>query len=228
MRRRRPTGLRLALPGVLLGLALMSVGVGLWSFADMVSHERPARREAAAVELPVRPEAAMAPGLAVVVRVVVPSLGIDLPVISGDVEVPDQGPDGYPPCDVALYMSAFEQPGAPGTTYLYAHARPGMFLPLLEASRRAEAAGLIGALVEVDTSDALRHVFRVTRVVRHVDDFDLVYDAPPGVQQLILQTSEGPRGTVGKLQVLATLEGVLRAGGTGVPGVARPRPCYTG
>ena len=71
-------------------------------------------------------------------RVVIPSLGIDLPIVSRDLAVPNQGPDVYPPCDVAVYHTSFQQPGQPGTAYLYAHARDGMFLPLLNASLRAK------------------------------------------------------------------------------------------
>ena len=67
---------------------------------------------------------------------VIRSLGIDLPIVSGELEVPDQGPDGYPPCDVALYLPEYAQPGERGATYLFAHARAGMFLPLLRASEQ--------------------------------------------------------------------------------------------
>src|SRR5689334_14183232 len=52
-------------------------------------------------------------------RIILRYLGIDLPIISRDRKVQDQGPDLYPPCDVAIYHTAFEQPGQPGTTYLY-------------------------------------------------------------------------------------------------------------
>ena len=47
------------------------------------------------------------------------------------------------------------------------------------------------------------HLYRITRVKRHATDFSLVTDAPPDKEQLILQTAEGPRGTMPKLQVLA-------------------------
>ena len=54
-------------------------------------------------------------------------------------------------------------------------------------------------------------MYQVTQVKRHALDFSLALDAPPGSQQLILQTSEGPRGTVPKLQVLAEPVDVLDA-----------------
>lgn len=154
------------------------------------------------------------------------ALDIDLPVISRDRRVRGQGPDQYPPCDVALYHTAFQQPGEPGTTYLYAHARAGMFLPLLRASERRDGASLIGALVQVYTSDDLEHVYQITRVKRHALDFSLAFDASPDAQQLILQTSEGPRGTIPKLQVLAEPVEVLPSTRAEARPRARPRACY--
>lgn len=146
--------------------------------------------------------------------------------MSRDERVPGQGPDLYPPCDVALYHTAFGHPGQGTTTYLYAHAREGMFLPLLTASERRDGQELLGALVQVYTSDARVHVYQITRVKRHAVDFSLVDTAPPGTEQLILQTSEGPSGTIPKLQVLAEPLDVREA----TPGEARPRPrprpCY--
>jgi hypothetical protein len=162
----------------------------------------------------------------VATRIVIASQDIDLPIISRDRRVKGQGPDKYPPCDVALYHTAFQQPGEPGTTYLYAHARAGMFLPLLEASTHRNGAALIGALVQVYTSDDREHVYQVTRVRRHALDFSLAFDAPPGAEQLILQTSEGPRGTVPKLQVLAEPIEVLDAKPRDAEPRAHPRACY--
>ena len=163
---------------------------------------------------------------AVATRVVIPSERIDLPVISRQQSVPDQGPDLYPPCDVALYHDAFGQPGRAGSTYLYAHARAGMFLPLLEASERQDGASLLGALVEVYTADDRLYVYEIFRVKRHALDFSLALDVPPGEQRLVLQTSEGPRGTVPKLQVAARLVSELPA--TRQEAQPRPRPvaCY--
>ncbi len=159
-------------------------------------------------------------------RIVIGSRDIDLPIISRDRKVKGQGPDKYPPCDVALYHTAFQQPGEPGTAYIYAHARDGMFLPLLEASMRRDGASLIGALVQVYTSDDREYVYQITTVKRHALDFSLALDAEPGTRQLILQTSEGPRGTVPKLQVLAEPVDVLDVSHTEAVPRARPRACY--
>jgi hypothetical protein len=137
-------------------------------------------------------------------RIVIPSLGIDLPVVAGGTD--------YPLCDVVQYLFGFAAPGEPGTTYLYGHAREGMFLPLLEASEVDDGAGMIGALVELYTDDLMKHVYQINIVKRHAIDLRLAYfDLEPGEHRLIMQTSEGPRGTVPKLQVAATPVGVYPA-----------------
>lgn len=159
-------------------------------------------------------------------RIIIRYLGIDLPVISRDRRVPNQGPDLYPPCDVAVYHTAFQQPGEPGTTYIYGHARSGMFLPLLEESERDDGKGMIGKVVRVYTNDDKLHLYRITKVKRHATDFSLVTDAEPGSEQLILQTSEGPRGTVPKLQVLAIPYDVRESTREEARPRARPRACY--
>jgi hypothetical protein len=159
-------------------------------------------------------------------RIILRYLGIDLPIISRDRRVPNQGPDQYPPCDVALYHTAFQQPGEAGTTYLYGHAREGMFLSLLEASERNDGEELIGKVVRVYTSDDMLHLYRITKVRRHATDFSLVTDAPPDKEQLILQTSEGPRGTVPKLQVLAEPFDVRQSTREVARPQAKPRACY--
>lgn len=157
-------------------------------------------------------------------RIVVPSLGIDLPVVAGDIEVAGNE-DGYPLCDVAQYLVEYSQPGEPGTTYLYAHARTGMFLPLLEGSRRNDGRAMIGALVEVYTSDDRLHLYEIHVVKRHATDLTLAHQLPPAGHQLIMQTSEGPRGTVPKLQVAARPLGVIDADPAQARPQPRPRPC---
>jgi hypothetical protein len=138
-------------------------------------------------------------------RVVVPALGIDLPIVPGDLDVPGN-PGNYPLCDVAQYLVAepFVQPGEEGTTYIYAHAREGMFLPLLEASSVDDGASMLGALVQVYTRDDRRYLYEVFAVKRHATDFSIAETAP-GEHRVVLQTSEGPRGTIPKLQVAARL-----------------------
>ncbi len=119
----------------------------------------------------------------VATRVVVPALRIDLPVVK-----PPNDPGHFPYCDVAEYLPQLSQPGSPGTTYLYAHAREGMFLPLLLKSRIDNGHAMLGMLVQVYTDDNLLFLYEITRVLRHQSGE--VYSKPE--EQLVLQTSEGP------------------------------------
>jgi hypothetical protein len=159
-------------------------------------------------------------------RVRIPLLQIDLPIVPGDLDVPGNLND-YPLCDVAMYLPEFVQPGEPGTTYLYAHAQRGMFLPLLTASETDDGAALIGALVEVFTSADEVHVYEIVVVKRHATDFSLATDAGDA-EQLLLQTSEGPTGTVPKLQVAARPVSVSRAAPSEAQPEPQPRVCLPG
>lgn len=130
-------------------------------------------------------------------RVRIAALDIDLPVIKGG--------SGYPKCNVAMYLKELRQPGQGGATYLYAHAREGMFLPLLETSERRQK----GMVVEVWTNDDLRFLYEIVDVRRNQTSLDDPLAAE--AEELWLQTSEGPRGTVGKTQVIAMPLSVERA-----------------
>jgi hypothetical protein len=219
---------------VAVGLLVATVALGIRPPADM-ARGVPPPVSLPAVPPPVRtdlpllvppsptPEPTRRPRAS---RIIVRSLGIDLPIISRDRKVQDQGPDQYPPCDVALYHTAFQQPGEDGTTYIYGHARDGMFLSMLEASERDDGKEMLGKVVRVYTNDDQMHLYRITQVKRHATDFSLVTDAPPDKEQLILQTSEGPRGTVPKLQVLAEPYDVRPATREEARPEPHPRACY--
>ena len=140
---------------------------------------------------------------------VVPALRIDLPVVK-----PPNNPDHFPYCNVAEYIPQLSRPGYPGTTYLYAHARKGMFLPLLETRDRA----MLGMLVQVYTNDNQVFLYEVTRVLRNQTSLDIAYGAKK--EQLMLQTSEGPRGTIGKTMIIARPISV----GPADPAAANPTP----
>lgn len=148
----------------------------------------------------------------VATRVVIPALKIDLPVVK---PVSDSA---YPRCDVAEYIQALGQPGQGRATYLYAHARKGMFLPILDASRVNNGARMIGMMVQVYTSDDMLFLYEITKVKRHQLALDEAADAT--TEQLWLQTSEGPRGTPGKTQVVA----VPLSSGPADPADAHPKP----
>jgi len=130
---------------------------------------------------------------AMATRIAIPGLKVDLPIVKPG--------GGYPLCNVAMYIQELSQPREAGVTLIYAHARKGMFLPLLERSRIDNGASLIGATVKVWTSNDLVSTYRITRVRRHVTSLDGVFSI--GTEQLWLQTSEGPRGTTAKLIVVA-------------------------
>ncbi len=130
-------------------------------------------------------------------RVRIPALDIDLPVIK-----PSDVPDEYPKCNVAMYIKELHQPGQGGATYLYAHARPGMFGPIYNlAIVRKKPNELKGIYVEVFTSDDMRFTYQVTEV--RLDQRDLVDALNAPGEELWLQTSEGPAGTKGKTQLRA-------------------------
>ena len=159
-------------------------------------------------------------------RVRVPSLGVDLPVVSGDVDVPGNA-DRYPLCDVAQFLTSegFVQPYEPGTTYVYAHARAGMFLPMLAASQERDGASMLGSLVQVYTSDGRVWLYEIFQVKRHATDFSLAFDVPEGERRVILQTSEGPTGHIPKLQVAGRLIGEQRVSAPVANPVPVPRVC---
>jgi hypothetical protein len=113
--------------------------------------------------------------------------GIDLPVV--------RSPKGYPYCNVGMYMGALNQPTEPGVTYLFAHARKGMFLPLLDEWVQNRGVDMIGMKVYVYTSDNMRYTYVVDKVWKS-KSLDGAYTTS---EQLWLQTSTGPNYTYPKL-----------------------------
>jgi hypothetical protein len=122
----------------------------------------------------------------VATRVRIAGLKVDLPVV--------KPPTGYPLCNVAMYYlhPSLGQPGEGKSVYLFAHARTGMFLPLLTASKVSNGKKMIGMIIEVWTSDDQRFLYVITDVLRHTA-FDKVFDKPfaATTETLWLQTSEG-------------------------------------
>lgn len=126
-------------------------------------------------------------------RVYIPSYKINLPVVPG--------PSGYPYCNVAMYQKILWQPTEPGVTFIYAHARTGMFLPLLNASKINNGAAMIGKLVYVYTTDSMMYTYKITQVRRHVKSIQNSVGVTS--EQLWLQTSEGPNFSYPKLVIVA-------------------------
>jgi sortase (surface protein transpeptidase) len=135
----------------------------------------------------------------VATRVVVPALKIDLPIVK-----PVGGSNTYPQCNVAMYIKELHQPGQGGATYLYAHARDGMFGPIYHlATEVRKPQKMLNMIVQVYTSDDQVFEYYVTQVLLHQTSLNAALDAT--TEELWLQTSEGPKGTVGKTQVRAEL-----------------------
>lgn len=147
----------------------------------------------------------------VATRVRIASLDIDMPVI--------KGPAGYPPCDVAMYIKELSQPGQGRAIYLFAHARPGMFEPLL----KTKAPDQRGSVVEVWTSDDQLFLYEIFEVRRDQRDLDDAINADR--EELWLQTSEGPKGTPGKTQVIAKPLSSGPADPADAHPKAKPRAC---
>ena len=118
-------------------------------------------------------------------RIVISRLGIDLPLEWGDIgrDVPRSDFAGATPERLALVFPGSALPGAGGNTYIYSHARTGMFISLW--SVRA------GDVVELRWPDAsLRYA--VQRIVPRVDPSDTSWLDAGGPERLTLQTSTGP------------------------------------
>lgn len=115
-------------------------------------------------------------------RVRVPRLGIDLPIREGVVQrdVEQQ----QTPEDFAFHLPGTAFPGQLGNTYLYAHARRGMFLSLWEAK--------VGDLVEIATPSGAVLTYAVTDVMPRVAPTDISVAMPTEDERLTLQTSTGP------------------------------------
>ena len=104
-------------------------------------------------------------------RVRIAALNIDLPWSSRRA--------GIPHCNVAMYYNdpTIGQPGQGKSVYIFAHARTGMFLPLLDASKVSNGKKMVGMVAEVWTSDDQRFLYVITDVLRHVP-FDSVFSKP--------------------------------------------------
>jgi len=152
----------------------------------------------------------------VATRVAVPSLGIDLPIVL-------QRGNAFPWCNVAMYLPGLSQPGEAGVSFLYAHARTGMFLPLLTASLVNNGARMLGMKVYVWTSDDHLYTYQVTRVRRHQYTLPDLWSITS--QQVWLQTSEGPYGTFNKLMVVARRIAVTTAAHAVAHPKAQPAVC---
>jgi hypothetical protein len=170
-----------------------------------------------------KPSATPKLGIGHATRVVVPALNIDIPVIPGN--------NGYPLCNVAMYidnlgkpLKDLGRPGRDGATYLYSHARDGMFGPIYRlAIEKGTPRKMLGMVVQVYTDDSKVYLYEIREVRLHQTSLDDAMGASR--QELWLQTSEGPRGTLGKTQVRALPMSVGDAGYKESHPKARPVAC---
>jgi hypothetical protein len=141
---------------------------------------------------------------------------IDLPIV--------RGPSGYPYCNVAMYMGALNQPAepAPGATFIFAHARTGMFLPLLKQWQKNRGVNLIGKIVYVWTSNSRKHTYRIIAVKQTNDVQAAVGEV---ADRLWLQTSTGPNYTYPKLVVKAQRISTVASTYADAHPTARPVKC---
>lgn len=204
------------LPAVLTATGVSLIAAGLLSYSAPVeagpgpsaSPEIVALSPTPTIPLPTFPPAsgstspspsATAPADRVATRVVVPALQIDLPIVK-----PSGGSSTYPQCNVAMYIKELHQPGQGGATYLYAHARDGMFGPIYHLAVEVnKPQKMLNMIVQVYTSDDQVFEYYVTQVKLHQTSLNAALDAM--TEELWLQTSEGPKGTVGKTQLRAEL-----------------------
>ncbi|MEX1334736.1 MAG: hypothetical protein AB1Z66_05530 [Candidatus Limnocylindrales bacterium] len=160
------------------------------------------------------------------VRVRVPYFDIDLPVVWSGRKVAGN-PPGYPLCDVAQYLVDegldLRLPGVPGTSWLYGHAQPGMFLPLTESYFRNGQRELVGRLIKLQLRDGRLLTYRITEV-DVAFDYGIAERPNERQQRLVLQTSTGTTGASPRLMVAGRL---IDAEWTDEPRPEpRPRACW--
>ena len=217
------------IPALLTALGVGLLANGLLSYTSAVEPQPVARPLASYIPLPTISGQVTLPNGQVVVdpsfppdrvatRVVLRHLNIDLPIM---LQTPEYGT--YPLCDVAMYYELLGQPGQSRATYIYAHAREGMFLPLLLASERDNGAKLIGDIAEIYTSDNYLFLYKIVEVDRHVTVLSKAFAT--NTERLFLQTSEGPAGTVPKLQVVADFVSAQKTDPKEAHPAAHPRIC---
>lgn len=196
LRAARHIGASLALTGALaLALALPSAVAQAQDASPTESAVKPS-------EMPLPLDERSRP-----VRVRVPYFDIDLPVVSSRRTVAGN-PAGYPLCDVAQYLDdeglGLQLPGAPGTSWIYGHAQPGMFLPLTLSYFQNGKQELMGRLIRLQLRDGRRLTYRVV-AVDAAFDYDIAQRPNEQQHRLVLQTSTGTTGASPRLLIAGRL-----------------------
>lgn len=115
-------------------------------------------------------------------RIQLPRLRIDLPIKEGDL-VRDTV-DQQTPEHAAFHLPGTAIPGDGSNTYVYAHARDGMFLTLWDAK--------VGDEVLVLTPDGRTLRYVVREVHPRIPPAETKWVLPTSTERLTLQTSTGP------------------------------------
>ncbi len=121
------------------------------------------------------------PELAAGTRVSIPRLRIDLAIEPGD-SARDIAAQATP-ASAAYLLPGSAVPGTVGNAYVYAHARPGLFLSLWNAR--------LGDAVAVTAPSGVIRRYVVTEIHPRVAPTDLRYITPTDDERLTLQTSTG-------------------------------------
>lgn len=182
-----------ALPAV--ALASSPVADALDAVPDASASPRPAGQPPAAPSSPARDIAGA--------RIVIHRVGIDLPLDWGDVarDVPRDNFAGATPERLALVFPGSALPGTGGNTYIYSHARTGMFITLWNVR--------VGDTVELRWPDATLH-YSVESVIPRVSPTDTSWLDPRGPERITLQTSTGPVASDPRFVVVAVPREVPR------------------
>ncbi len=127
-------------------------------------------------------------------RIKIARLAIDLPIAEGDIErdtVQQQTPDNF-----AFHFPGTAIPGDVGNSYIYAHARRGMFLSLWSAR--------VGDEVVIVAPDGRERRYVVSEVHPRVAPTDVSWAQPTTTERLTLQTSTGPNPDDPRFVVIAS------------------------
>ena len=126
-------------------------------------------------------------------RVQIPRLAIDLPITEGNIirdTVDQKTPENF-----AFHLPTTSIPGLGSNTYIYAHARVGMFLNLWNA--------VPGDEVYISTPDLRALKYVVTEVHPRVAPNDASWVKGTAEERLTIQTSTGPNPADPRFVVIA-------------------------
>ena len=174
---------------------------------DRSAAPTPVPSDAAALPLPALPEvtpsaaptapttltATAAPAISALYRITIPRLGINLLIKEGDIT--RDTVDQHTPENYAFHLPGTWWPGEGGNTYLYAHARVGMFLSLWNVRTGDE--------VYVAAPDGRLFIYVIRGVFPRVPPTDVSSTNPTLTERLTLQTSTGPNGSDPRFVVFA-------------------------